>query len=47
MDEVIIAWTKNKYKYDILQDLLETYCDEGGETEEIASRCGKGYDGVR
>ena len=28
MDQGIIAWTKNKYKYDLIRDLLEIYCDE-------------------
>ena len=42
MYQVIISWTKNKYKYDLIQDLIEIYCDEGGGS--ISSRRGKGYD---
>ena len=30
MYQGIIAWTKNKYKYDLIWDPLEIYCDEGG-----------------
>ena len=45
MDQGIIEWTKNKYKYDLIWDHLEIYYDEGGGTEAIASTRRKEYDG--
>ena len=35
MDQGIIAWTKNKYRYDLIWDLLEIYCDEGKKQRQF------------
>ena len=32
MYQGIIAWTKKKYKHDLVWDLLEIYCDEEKKT---------------
>ena len=35
MDHEFIAGTKKKYNYDLIWDLLEIYCHEGGEQRQI------------
>ena len=40
MDQGVIAWTKKKYKYQIISELLEIYSDQEKLQNAVASRRG-------
>ena len=46
MDQGVIAWTKKSYKYMIISELLDIYDDEENMEAAVASRRGRGYNGI-
>ena len=46
MDQGVILWTKKKYKYALVCELLDIYSNEEKMKDAVASRKGYGLDGV-